>query len=60
MTRRIALVKEFGNLDVKEVVLPPRKIIKEGPNYKIYIPASIVEMFNLKGKKVEVTIRIAD
>ena len=45
---------------VREIVLPPRKVVKEGPHYKIYIPKTLVELYKLHSRRVEVIIRIVE
>jgi len=45
---------------VREIIVPPRKVIKEGSNYKLYLPRRLVRMYDLAGKRVEVVIRITE
>ncbi len=47
---------------VREIVLPPRRVIREGRNYKIYVPKGVVEMYGLwspeGGRKVRVVLQL--
>lgn len=47
---------------VREIVLPLRRIVKEGRNYKIYIPKGVVDMYGLwspgGGRRVRVVLQL--
>ena len=58
----VVVVEKERFAGVKEIYIPPRRVIKEGRHYKIYIPKAIVEMYDLTkpGRKVQIILRIKD